>query len=189
MQKKGHLLVASALKPFFPKYHFWLSLGSICPDLLFHTFIKGHTYPAAWDMTVLRIGHLRENGRLNRRSLFMLGYILHYVEDFFTLPHNPVYRGTLLGHPLYEKKQYDFFKATVPALPADSAVPDLIEELKLLHAQYLAETPGLVCDRAYIFRAAACTARYFAAEFAANEISARLTPNPVITAFFSLLNS
>lgn len=189
MQKKGHLLVASTLKPLFPKYHFWLSLGSICPDLLFHTFMKGHTYTAAWDATALRIERLQENGRLNRRSLFKLGYILHYIEDFFTLPHNPIYRGTLPGHPLYEKRQYAFFKATVPLLPADSAVLDLTEELKVLHDHYLTETPGLVSDRAYIFRAATCTARYFAAEFAANEISARLTPNPVVTAFLTLLHS
>lgn len=188
MQKKGHLLIASTIKPLFPKYHFWLSLGSIFPDILVHTYLRGHTFAAAADITFARIERLRTHGRLNRRSLFMLGYILHYVEDFFTFPHNPTFYGSLLDHPRYEIRQYSFLKETAPALGSGEKPLCLTGQLLELHDAYLAETPGLITDRKYIFEAAECVARYFSTELSANEASARLAPNPLISAFFALMN-
>ena len=44
------------------------------------------------------------NGRNNRYSYLMLGYMLHYVEDFYTLAHNPVFEGNLSEHIMYERK-------------------------------------------------------------------------------------
>ena len=49
MQKRGHILVTKKLIPLCMKHRNWVIFGSICPDLLLHTFIKGHTYQAKHD--------------------------------------------------------------------------------------------------------------------------------------------
>lgn len=72
-------------------------LGSILPDILVHTYIKKHTWKSSFDNTVNRIQKLEEKGKNSRYSFLKLGYVLHYVEDFFTYAHNSIFEGGFLN--------------------------------------------------------------------------------------------
>lgn len=50
MNKYGHVTVTKRLTPNLKKRHdFALRLGSIMPDILLHTYIKGHTWDSSYD--------------------------------------------------------------------------------------------------------------------------------------------
>ena len=50
MNKYGHVTVTKRLTPMLKKRHdFALRLGSIMPDILLHTYIKGHTWDSSYN--------------------------------------------------------------------------------------------------------------------------------------------
>ena len=55
MNKYGHVTVTKRLTPKLKKRHdFALRLGSIMPDILLHTYIKGHTIKFQEGCSVLK---------------------------------------------------------------------------------------------------------------------------------------
>lgn len=111
MNKTGHLLLTKEMIPQELKgYTFWIQLGSILPDLLFHTYIMGHTWNATFGKTLKKMDYLNEWGSLNSISCLYLGCIVHYVEDYFTYPHNDSFHGSLTAHMKYEHKQMKYLK-------------------------------------------------------------------------------
>lgn len=91
-------------------YKRWLLFGSILPDLLYHTYISGHTWEGAFQKSIRGMKWLECFGGLNRISCLYLGYLLHYIEDSFTLPHNKAFQGNLMAHIEYERKFSDFLE-------------------------------------------------------------------------------
>ena len=83
MNKYGHVTVTKRLTPNLKKRHdFALRLGSIMPDILLHTYIKGHTWDSSYDKIARRLHRLERHGRMNCLSFLSLGYALHYIEDY-----------------------------------------------------------------------------------------------------------
>lgn len=158
---------------------FCFKLGCIMPDLLLYTYAKGHTYESRFDEVCDRIRKLSYTGELNAISCLKLGYILHYVEDFFTYPHNNTFQGTLSDHVAYEaqfsiwmkdsENQYD------PAINEDismaakySSCPDILILINKLHNEYLEKKPCFTNDSRYMHRAASMLTSYFMPVFARN---------------------
>ena len=105
MNKYGHVTVTKRLTPKLKKRHdFALRLGSIMPDILLHTYIKGHTWDSSYNKVSRRLQRLERHGRMNCFSFLSLGYALHYIEDYFTFPHNSWYPEPMSEHVLYEIK-------------------------------------------------------------------------------------
>lgn len=82
MKKKSHILVTKTLMNEIPgKYQPLLTLGSILPDLLFHTYITGHTWDSSYDKVSRWIYRLEKYGRNNFCFYLMLGYTLHLTKE------------------------------------------------------------------------------------------------------------
>lgn len=59
MNKYGHVTVTKRLTPKLKKRHdFALRLGSIMPDILLHTYIKGHTWDSSYNKVSRRLQRL-----------------------------------------------------------------------------------------------------------------------------------
>lgn len=176
MNKSGHILVTSHVIPEELKhYRFCILAGSIMPDLLFHTYIVGHTWKAAYKRTLKRLEHLECWGSVNMFSFFWLGYLLHYVEDFFTFPHNEEFIGNVAEHVSYEsrmlKKVKQFYQKEKATLNDMSFMTGeaLCNYLIDLHKEYLEKERTFETDRYYIEQAATSVLTCFTAIFARNE--------------------
>lgn len=75
--------------------------GCISPDINPLTYIKGHTYSAT-------IGNVKKmlqklHGKLKSPAdYFQLGRAVHFIGDYFTFPHTPLFSGSLSEHRSYE---------------------------------------------------------------------------------------
>lgn len=99
MNKRSHLFLTGKIAKNLPEEKKrWVLFGSILPDILCHTYLKGHTWESSFDGIEKRMYGLEQQGGDNRFSYLMLGWVLHYVEDFYTLAHNPVFAGDLQDH-------------------------------------------------------------------------------------------
>lgn len=174
MNKKGHLLLTERImgKELQP-YKGWLMFGSILPDLLFHTYLTGHTWETAFEKTVRKMESFESWGGMSGFSCMYLGYLLHYVEDFFTFPHNSGFRGGLTKHIRYERQftQYlenDNHQFALNMEPGASA-DDLKGQLCRLHEKYEQEQSGFETDECYIRQAVSCVMHYFAGLMCKNQ--------------------
>lgn len=174
MNKKGHLLLTERImgKDFLP-YKRWLLFGSILPDLLYHTYLTGHTWESAFEKIVRKMESFESWGGMSGFSCMYLGYLLHYVEDFFTFPHNSGFRGRLAEHIQYEKQftQYLLGDNDQPALNTENitSTDDLKDQLCRLHERYEQEKSGFETDERYICQAISYVIHYFAGLMCSNQ--------------------
>ena len=159
MNKKSHLLITSRLVEDIPeKCRSWFLFGSILPDLLFHTYLKGHTWDGAFEKISKMMHDLGRWGKENRYTYLMLGYVLHYVEDFYTMAHNPIFKKNLKRHIQYEKEleKYllDNWEALGRKLELVPSMPALVDYLKKSHDEYLKKAGDFQTDIRYIQEAA-----------------------------------
>lgn len=189
MNKKGHLLVTKLVsQKTGTKHRFWLLLGSITPDLLFHTYIKGHTWKASFERQSINIEKLWNEGHENRWFYFKLGYHLHYIEDYFTYPHNETFPGMALAHMVYEKDLTQALQnwqpcTSIPGMDMESASVDMLYMyLHVLHDDYLLQKKrGPETDRKYILGAACAFAQCMISAFSRNEQKIKRS-NPLLQA-------
>ncbi|MGN0329510.1 MAG: zinc dependent phospholipase C family protein [Lachnospira sp.] len=159
MNKKSHLFVTGKIAEYLPKRdRRWLLLGSILPDILFYTYLKGHTWESAFEDISKKMYKLGRNGRNNRYSYLMLGYILHYVEDFYTLAHNQVFEGNLSEHILYERKLSEYLSERnyLSSVKKENkmSITAMVEYLKKSHKTYLEQAGDFETDVRYIYATA-----------------------------------
>lgn len=168
MNKQGHLWITEKLLPSnMQRYRRWLLFGSILPDLLYHTYITGHTWEAAFQKSIRGMKWLECSGGLNRFSCLYLGYLLHYIEDFFTLPHNKAFHGNLLAHIVYERNFSEFLNdryevSSLTGHLCSMFVEDLEVKLKRLHADYEDGSSDFERDTKYMKEAVRQVLDYFA---------------------------
>lgn len=180
MKKRSHLFVTKEIADQVPKSkRKWLLFGSILPDILVYTYIKKHTWMSSYDVTIKRIKKLEEKGTDSFLSYLKLGYVLHYVEDFFTYAHNCVFEGDFSEHVAYENAfQNHLFDAGHPAdWDADEQKKEVIcsteEAIRYLnrkHAQYLKEAGTIQTDARYIREAAGTIGMFLVRAFAINSM-------------------
>ena len=180
MKKSGHLLVTmSVANSMNLKYKSWLLLGSILPDILVHTYLMGHTWDKAYKRVTKSIQSLEKHGRMNRLSCLKLGYILHYVEDFFTYPHNSIFEGDILEHCRYENRLDNYMK-TVKGLhitDTEEKIGGVFGSIKYQiekkHQSYIEGSHSIENDTKFIFSMTYSVIKYFALKFTENQIIAR----------------
>lgn len=164
MNKKGHLLTTDfALhncSRILDKHKMWLKLGSILPDFFLHTMVIGHKWDVTLDNIAVKMKKLWKTGKMDSFSFLRLGYLLHYIEDYFTYPHNVSFYGKFIQHVLYEhgytkyleKKDSESCLNTVAETVSSSFndikkhlffpgnIQDFIQYLKEIHLDYLKQS-------------------------------------------------
>lgn len=175
MNKQGHLWITAKLLPQnMQPYKRWLLFGSILPDLLYHTYLSGHTWEAAFEKTISRMKKLEVLGGLNCISCLYLGYLLHYVEDFFTLPHNKAFYGNLAEHIEYERNfsqnlESIYEEASLAEHTSSASVEELEMSLKKLHEDYCNGSSDFNKDTKYMKEALKQVLEYFAVVLLKNQ--------------------
>lgn len=157
MDKIGHLVMTKSLAGNIHRTHkAALLLGSILPDLLVYTYINGHTWEATFEQIIRQMGTLEEKGRGGSFSYLKLGWILHYVEDYFTYPHNTNFEGTIPEHYAYEKKMTKWMREgaleqmPLPVCKKLDSAAEIEERLQELHDRYLLQEMCYESDTAYM---------------------------------------
>ena len=171
MRKKSHILLAHYLadqmktakelqahrKAFF--------LGNILPDIRPSFLTTKHEFDETFEVVGQKIRDLTVNCDLYQRNERVywrrLGEVIHYIADYFTFPHNRLYKGTLLEHGKYEKELKNYLKAYLSNgqawIYAKEDVPfqnlfELLEYIKKNHEVYLKREPNIKEDIAFILR-------------------------------------
>lgn len=169
MNKISHLFVTKELlaryTEFSKKQKMMIMAGSILPDILIHTYIKGHTWTDR-SSQVFRIIRAHDSRDLRHTASFLrYGCALHYIEDFFTWVHNSAFEGTLREHAAYEIRLYQYLVSHKNEFLRDDDMyvqdaEQLISQMKELHEEYMKTKPRLEKDRYYIMKAAGMAMNY-----------------------------
>ena len=168
MKKKSHLSLASYLidsvhNEDLKKYRKSFLFGSILPDCIPSFFTRRHTIDETFDILKDEIIEITENydwsRGITREFCRKLGVITHYIADYFTYPHNAIYKGSMKEHISYEYELMDYFKAYLNSGDADLLVEDdttaqsvdnICDYIKQIHKQYLEVIKQISIDCEYI---------------------------------------
>ncbi|MGM9636895.1 MAG: zinc dependent phospholipase C family protein [Eubacteriales bacterium] len=174
MNKVSHLLITGEILSKYSnvnkKQRLMILLGSILPDILVYTYLRGHTWEDRSSRVFEKIR--KYEGRSRHEFFFFLQYgcILHYIEDFFTWTHNSAYEGTIREHVNYENRLYDYMVSRESLPEGDcnlqvhlQTAEQLISQLKTMHDTYMKTEPEMVTDQYYITKVAGIVAEYFLA--------------------------
>lgn len=153
---------------------FALKLGCILPDLLVHTYLKGHTWKGSHESLEVMLSQLEKEGSVNFLSFLRLGYATHYIEDYFTFPHNENFHKGFFSHIAYERRLSQFIRKDRDALAEVQPGCPLSEELirqyiDQKHEDYLKQEPGEANDVGYMMPAVSKIIQSYVMIFACNE--------------------
>lgn len=188
MKKKSHILLTSRIAcRLFASNDKSLLWGSILPDFLYYTYLRRHT----WETTrkkifrkMRRLSCSGSSGAFGALSALRLGCILHYIEDYFTYPHNKNFTGTMEEHVKYENEQARLlsdYLINEKNMDAKSGkylnftvtytnIHDVLSKLEELHFEYMNEkAPGMKNDLVYATRAVSMVCSYYIYAFARNK--------------------
>lgn len=113
MRKKSHILLAGYLADqmnaaaSLQMHRKAFCLGSILPDCKPSFLTTRHEFFGTFDLIQERLRFLVEDGiDVFSESAFWrkIGEIIHYIADYFTLPHNKNFTGSFMEHNHYEKE-------------------------------------------------------------------------------------
>lgn len=113
LRKKSHISVAKFLIDnmnvnSLDNHKLSFMFGSILPDCMPSFLTRKHTIEDTFYILRKEIrGITEEYDTTKGEGIYFwrhLGIITHYVADYFTLPHNKVFSGSLKDHINYEKK-------------------------------------------------------------------------------------
>lgn len=156
MRKKSHWRLADYLirDNERPAIEFMFKVGSVAPDFMIRSMIQGHSYETTAQRVERRIIKLEESGRWNLVSAYRLGYVTHYLADYFTAPHNTHGSFGLREHCVFEKEQLRLLRCQLndqrTTLRHYDTQQDVMEYLRIRHEEYLEHSPEVETDCDYI---------------------------------------
>lgn len=156
MRKKSHWRLADYLMRDNerPAIEFMFKVGSVAPDFMIRSMIKGHSYSTTTQRVERRLSKLEQYGRWNLVSAYRLGYVTHYVADYFTAPHNEHGEFGLRDHCAFEKQQLYRLRSQLRGqwnTPKQYQMQgDVMEYIKTIHDEYLEQMPQVETDCSYI---------------------------------------
>lgn len=135
-------------------------IGSILPDCLPSFLTTRHTMPETFSLLkseILKISiHYNRERKVTKYFSIHFGMIMHYLADYFTMPHNPGFEGTMKEHIEYERKLCNsmqrFINGDMP-IPEEAELEtaeQLFDYIVKLHHVYLNEEKNLWTDCKYI---------------------------------------
>lgn len=168
MRKKSHISLANylienmkfeELKDHRKSFY----LGSILPDCIPSFLTRKHNIDETFEILKKEILKVTDNYDMNRGFTTYysrhLGVITHYIADYFTLPHNDIFTGSLKEHCSYEKQLKFAFKEYVlseeAALKREKSavfhtVDEILNFIREMHKEYLKAIQAIKVDCMYI---------------------------------------
>ena len=168
MRKKSHILLARYLADqltvdeSLQSHRKAFCLGSILPDIRPSFVVKKHEYFSTFGEIQEKMLQLVEHGPLEGKERVYwrnFGEVLHYMEDYFTFPHNRTYTGSLYEHSQYEKILKQRLKICIKSGAAGAYVfrdvyfknlEELTEFIQVSHTSYLRKKRNITEDIQYI---------------------------------------
>ena len=157
MDKLGHLVVTKSLTGDMHRtYKVDLLLVSILLDLFVYSYLEGHKWEATFDKLINHMEVLEEMGRGGYFSYLKLGWVLHYVEVYFTYQHYTIFEGTIPEHYAYEKKITRWVRdgalvqISMPICKKLDSSSQFEHRIQELHVNYLSREMCSENDTAYM---------------------------------------
>ena len=158
MRKKSHISLANHMLAEFREdsllaHSFMFRFGSLLPDLVPSFITKKHAFDTTFDILERKlykvINEYHGESGLSMSLCKDLGVITHYIADYFTLPHNHKFNGSLKDHVVYEEflkyamRRYVRLQnvANQPLIRMRmSSVDDICKFIKNCHNEYIKMT-------------------------------------------------
>lgn len=139
------------------------AFGSILPDCMPSFITRRHNIEDTFSVLKKELSKVTDNYNPERgiSTYFCrhLGVITHYIADYFTLPHNNIFKGNLKEHCSYEKELKNTLRAYVYSDAAKrvrgengsfQTVDDICAFIKRMHVSYLRTVSTVKADCRYI---------------------------------------
>ncbi len=177
MRKKSHISLSRGIikglgEENIINHRYTFYIGSIVPDCIPSFITRRHNMEQTFDIFVKHmekfVDKLGEKNKLGFGQTIRMGMILHYIADYFTLPHNSHYEGGFKDHCVYEGAQLRFMRSFVKNVrdeeisitPPDPLkdIRQIVEYIKEKHREYVRLHQGVKEDCEFSLEACLCVA-------------------------------
>jgi hypothetical protein len=168
MRKKSHISLANYLIKSMKfeelinhKKSFYI--GSILPDCVPSFITRKHNIEETFEILKEEILKITDNYDMDRGMTGYytrhLGVVTHYIADYFTFPHNNIFKGNLKEHCTYERDLKLAFKSYVKSDEAVrgraksaifKSVDEILKFIIEMHEEYLKAIKIIKIDCMYI---------------------------------------
>ncbi len=168
MRKKSHISLANYLIKSMKfeelidhKKSFYI--GSILPDCVPSFITRKHNIEETFEILKEEILKITDNYDMDRGMTGYytrhLGVVTHYIADYFTFPHNNIFKGSLKEHCTYERDLKLAFKSYVKSDEAVrrreksaifKSVDEILKFIIEMHEEYLKAIKVIKVDCMYI---------------------------------------
>lgn len=170
MRKKSHLSLANYLMNSMMKEDIFnhkkaFYIGSILPDCVPSFITRRHCIEDTFHLLKDEINKITYDYDMEKGITGYycrhLGVITHYIADYFTLPHNSIFTGSLKQHCIYEKELKFALRTYVTSGEAIHireenrkfrTVDEICEFIKMMHEEYLKVVNAVKVDCMYIVK-------------------------------------
>ena len=155
MRKKSHMSLANHMLEDMNEENLMahtraFQFGCVLPDLVPTFITKKHRVDTTFDILEKKMRKVVEDydgrDRLSMMRCKDMGVITHYIADYFTLPHNKIFTGTMREHIRYEKvlkytmrdyvRRLHVGQQPLIRLPMES-VDQICDFIRKCHLQYI----------------------------------------------------
>jgi len=177
MRKKSHISLSRGVitglgEENLIKHRYTFYIGSIVPDCLPSFLVRRHTMEETFDVFLKHMEKfvikLNEKHKVGYIQSVRMGMILHYIADYFTLPHNTHYEGGFKEHCIYEGQQLKFMRSFVGKFKEGKLKlerPDLLKDIRQIgeyvrdrHREYVQLHQGVRNDCRFSLETCICVA-------------------------------
>ena len=177
MRKKSHISLSRGVikglgEENIIKHRYTFYIGSIVPDCIPSFITRRHNMEETFDIFVKHmekfVDKLGKRNKLGFRQSIRMGMILHYIADYFTLPHNSHYEGGFKDHCVYEGAQLKCMRNYVKEVNAEDvtiSLPNPMKDIKQVveyinnkHQEYVEFHQGVKDDCVFSLEACLCVA-------------------------------
>ncbi len=177
MRKKSHISLSRGVitglgEENLIKHRYTFYIGSIVPDCIPSFIVRRHNMEQTFDIFVKHMekfaDKLKKKEKIGFRQSIRMGMIMHYIADYFTLPHNSHYEGGFKEHCVYEAQQLKFMRNFVGKVregqlkverpDALKDVKQIVEYIKTKHQEYVQLHQGVKEDCEFSLEACLCVA-------------------------------
>jgi len=123
-----------------------------------HRWLRGHNYRNARKYMRKLSHRLEQKAKWNMLDYYMLGKLIHYTADAFTLAHNDFFSSGLKDHRTYEAELQELFLTYLLSDPQVDIrlAGSIIEIIGAWHDEYAAEEMNIHTDAYYALCVCSC---------------------------------
>lgn len=177
MRKKSHISLSRGIikglgEENIINHRYTFYIGSIVPDCIPSFITRRHNMEQTFDIFVKHmekfVDKLGKKNKLGFGQTIRMGMILHYIADYFTLPHNSHYEGGFKDHCVYEGAQLRCMRDYVKEVRSEDVninlpaplkdIKQVVEYIKGKHQEYVKLHQGVKDDCEFSLETCICVA-------------------------------